>query len=234
MSINRQIGTRDWLHIIIIVLLIGLFAYIGREYLRVFGSLQGGGLYASAENLRFFILSYGHWGLIIMIGLHALHVVVSVIPSMLVQFAGGFIYNMGLGMLSGFIGITLGTACSFYLSRILGRRVVTLFVSEKNLLKLDSLAISPRTAQVLLLLYILPVPKDFIAYFAGLTKIRASRFFFISAVGRLPGMLIATYLGARVLERNYLLLGLATAACAALSLLSFIYREKILKKVMHG
>lgn len=218
---------RDWLHIVTILLLIGLFAYIGREYGQAFGPLKGGGLLASVENLRLFILSYGHWGLIIMVGLHTLHVIVSIIPSVLVQFTGGFIYGMGLGMLSGLIGIALGTACSFYLSRLLGRRVVTLFVSAQNLRKLDSLAISNRAALVLLLLFILPVPKDFIAYFAGLTNIRASRFFFISAAGRLPGMLIATYLGSHVLDRNYLLLGLVTAICSVVSLLSFIYREKI-------
>ncbi|MCL1976356.1 MAG: VTT domain-containing protein [Firmicutes bacterium] len=231
---KRQIGPRDWLSIVIILFLAGLFIYIGREYSRAFGSIQGGGLLFAAQNLRLFILSYGRLSLIIMIGLHALHVIVSVIPSVLVQFAGGFIYGMGIGMLCGFIGITIGTACSFYLSRLLGRRMVTLFVSEKKLHKLDSLAISPRTARVLLLLFILPVPKDFIAYFAGLTKISASRFFFISTVGRLPGMLIATYLGSHILERNYLLLGLITVVCVGLSILSFIYRERILQKMNHN
>jgi uncharacterized membrane protein YdjX (TVP38/TMEM64 family) len=222
---KRRLETRDLLSIVVILLLMWLFIYIGREY---FVSIKKGGILASAENLRLFILSYGRWGLVIMIGLHALHVIVSVIPSALVQFAGGLIYGMSLGMLSGFIGITAGTACSFYLSRLLGRRVVTLFVSEKNLQKLDELAVSDRTALVLLLLFILPVPKDFIAYCVGLTNIRAGLFFLIAAAGRLPGMLIATYLGSHLLERNYLLLGLAAAVCAAAARFSDFYREKIL------
>jgi len=228
MGVKRRLEIRDLLSIVVILLLIGLFIYIGGAYGKAFGHIKSGGLLATAENLRLFILSYGRWGLVIMIGFHTLHVIVSAIPSALVQFAGGLIYGMGLGMLSGFIGITVGTACSFYLSRLLGRRMVTLFVSEKNLQRLDGLAISDRTALVLLLLFILPVPKDFIAYCAGLTKIRAGSFFLISATGRLPGMLIATYLGSHLWERNYLLLGLAAAVCAAAALLSYFYRDRIL------
>jgi uncharacterized membrane protein YdjX (TVP38/TMEM64 family) len=228
MGVKRRLEIRDWLNIVALLLLLALFVCIGRAYSNAFGHMQGGGLLATAENLRLFILSYGRWGLAIMIGLHALHVIITVIPSGLVQFSGGLIYGMGLGMLSGFIGITLGSAVSFYLSRLLGRRVVTMFVSEKNLRKLDGLAVSDRTSLILLLLFILPVPKDFLAYLAGLTDMRAGRFLLISALGRLPGMLAATYLGAHLLQRDYLLLGLAVTACAAAALLAYIYRQKIL------
>jgi uncharacterized membrane protein YdjX (TVP38/TMEM64 family) len=210
------------------MLLILLSFYIGHEYVKTFGLVQAGGLLASAENLRLFILSYGRFGYAIMVALQALQVIVSFIPAALVLFASGFIYGTGLGMLSGIVGIALGTACSFYIARLLGRRVVTLFVSEKNLRKLDGLATGNRAALVLLLLFILPTPKDFLPYIAGLTNIRAGSFFLISAVGRLPGMLISAYLGAHILQRNYLLLGLMVAISAAAALLFFIYREKIL------
>jgi uncharacterized membrane protein YdjX (TVP38/TMEM64 family) len=228
MAFIRRLKPGDWLNIMAILLIIGLFAWVAREYGRAFGSFGGGGVLTVAQNLRLFILSYGRWGLAVMIGLHALHVIITVIPSGLVQFAGGFVYGMGLGMLSGFIGITLGTAVSFYLSRLLGRRAAALFVSEKNIRKLDSIAASPRTSLGFLLMFILPVPKDFLAYLVGLTSMRARRFFLISALGRLPGMFVATYVGAHLLERNYLFLGLVTAACAMVSLLAYIYRGKIL------
>ena len=229
MGIKRRLKTRDWLHIITILLLIGLLALIGRAYGKAFGHMQDGNLLLAAENLRLFILSYGRWGLAIMAGLHALHVLIAFIPAAMIQFVGGLIYGMGLGMLSGIIGVALGTAVSFYLSRLLGRRIVTLLLSEKTLHKLDGLAVSDRAAWVLLLLFILPVPKDFLAYLAGLTNIRACHFFLISAVGRLPGMFIATYLGAHILQRNYLLLGLAVVLCVATILLSYLYRDRILE-----
>lgn len=228
MGARRRLKARDWLNIIVILLLLGLFIWIAREYSRAFGHIWGGSLLESAQNLRSFVLSYGRWGLLTMICLHMLHVIVSVIPSVLVQFVGGLIYGMGLGMLSGFVGIALGSAVSFYLARLLGRRVVALFVSEKSLSKLDRLAGSDKALLVLLLLFILPVPKDFIAYVAGLSNMRAGSFFFVSLTGRLPGMLIATYLGSHLLERNYLLLGLGVALCAAAALLSYIFRAKIL------
>jgi len=229
MGIKRRLEARDWLNIIAILLLIGLSIVIARAYGRVFGGVQEGGLLAQAENLRLFILSYGRWGLLIITALHWLQVVVAIIPSVMVQFVGGLIYGMGLGMLTGLVGINLGTAVSFYLSRLLGRRVVTLFVSDKDLHKLDGLITSDTGTLLLLLLFILPTPKDFIAYFAGLTDMRASRFLLISAVGRLPGMFVATYLGSHLLTRNYLLLGLVVVLCCAVGLLSFIFRDRIWK-----
>jgi len=232
MGVKRRLEIRDWLSIAAILLLIGMFVWIGRAYISAFGVEQGGDALATAENLRLFILSYGNFGLLILLGLQVLQVIVSVIPSALMLFVGGYIYGIGLAMLSGIIGVAIGTACAFYLARLLGRRVVTLFVSEKDLQKLDGLATGKRAGLVLLLLFILPVPKDFLPYIAGLTKIRPGSFFLISAVGRLPGMLISAYLGAHLLQRNYLLLGLVTAACAIVALFFYFYREKIMG-VMH-
>ena len=228
MGVKKRLELGDWLSIIAILLLIGLFAWIGHAYFSAFGYQRGGGLAAAAENLRLFILSYGNLGLLVLLGLQVLQVIVAAIPSALVLFAGGFIYGLGWAMVSGVVGVALGTACAFYLARLLGRRVVALFVSEKHLQKLDSLATGERAGLALLLLFILPVPKDFLPYLAGLTKIRPASFFLISAVGRLPGMLISAYLGAHIMQRDYVLLGLLVALSAAAALLSYIYRGKIM------
>ncbi|MCL1816588.1 MAG: VTT domain-containing protein [Clostridiales bacterium] len=228
MGVKRKPAPKDWFNIIVIILLIGLFMWLFQKYVQTVGYFDSKDPLSAANNLRLFILTFGHVGFAVMIGLHALHVIVSVIPSVVVQFTGGLVYGMGLGMLSGLIGIIIGTFVSFYLSRLLGRRVVALFVSKEKLQKIDTLANSAKVSLVLLLLFILPVPKDFLAYLAGLTKIKASLFFLISTIGRLPGMLIATYLGSHLLQRHFPLLGLIVAACAITALFSLIYREKLM------
>lgn len=225
---KRKPEKRDWLNIILILILVGLFIWIGTNYVKTFGEVNTGDLLSSAKNLQQFILSYGNAGLLVMVFFHMLHVILSFIPSVIVQFVGGLIFGMPAGMITGIIGIAIGTAVSFYLSRFLGRRVVTLFVSEKNISKLEGLLSSNTSAIVLLLLFILPTPKDFFAYFIGLTNMKASKFFLISAIGRLPGMIVATYLGAHVFDRNYVLLISIVVASSILCLLLVIFKDKIL------
>ena len=231
MKLKRKPQMRDYLNIAAILILIGLFIWIGIAYSNTIGEMKTGDLLSTAENLRDYILSFGNAGILVIILLHILQVVVSAIPSVLVQFAGGLIYGMGIGMITGLIGIPIGTAISFYLSRFLGKRVVTLFVSEKDIDKIEALVSSNTSALVLLILFILPTPKDFLAYFVGLTNMKAFKFFLISAVGRLPGMLMATYLGAHIFDRNYVLIVSVVVFCSIFTLLVFIYKNKILSLI---
>lgn len=225
---KRKIEARDILNISVILLLIGLFAWIGVNYASTFGKLDYSDLIGSAENMRQFILSYGNTAIVMILFMHLIQVVISFIPSVLVQFVGGMIFGMGMGMLTGIIGIAAGTAISFYLTRLLGRRVMTLFISEQNIQKIESFFAGEMSSLVLLVLFILPTPKDFFAYFVGLTNMKASRFFILSAVGRLPGMLVATYLGAHVFDRNYVMIAIIAVASSSLFLVLMLFRDKIL------
>ena len=228
MKLTRKPEKKDWLSICGIILLLGIFVWVGFKYFDVYHELKGDGLVATAENLKTAILSYGNAGLIVIVFLHMLHVIISVIPASLIQFAGGLIYGIPIGMAVGIIGVAAGTAASFYLSRRLGRRVVTLFVGEKTINKMDGIISNDMSVLVLLILYIIPFPKDFIAYFIGLTNMKALRFFIISAVGRLPGMFVATYLGANVLERNPTLLIIVGSVTLAALVLFYVFKNRLL------
>ena len=228
MKLKREPEKKDWLSIIFILLLLGIFTRFSIEYFSRFGGIPGNDLLSTGENLQRFVLSYGDTGVLVIVLLHILQVVLSVIPSAIVQFVGGMIYGMGLGMLLGIIGVAVGTAISFYLSRYLGQRVVSLLVSDQHLHQFEGLISNNISEIVLLILFILPFPKDLLAYLIGLTNMRAAKFFSISAVGRLPGMLVATYLGSHILERNFVLIISAAVACSMLFLLMAAYKNKIL------
>ncbi|MCL2155790.1 MAG: VTT domain-containing protein [Leptospirales bacterium] len=228
MKFIRKPEKRDWLSICIILALLGLFIWVGFKYYSIYEELKGDGFIATAKNLQEAILSYGNAGLLVIVFLHSLHVIISVIPAALIQFAGGLIYGIPIGMAVGIIGVAAGTAVSFCLSRFLGRRILTLFMSDKTIDKMDSLISNDMSTIALLILFIIPFPKDFIAYFIGLTNMGAFRFFMISAIGRLPGMFIATYLGANVIDNN-LTLTIIVGSITLIALLFFyFFKDRVL------
>ena len=228
MKFTRKPEKKDWLSVCVILILLACFIWIGFKYISIYDELKGDGLISTAKNLQKAILSYGRAGLLVIVLLHALHVIVSVIPAALIQFAGGLIYGIPVGMAVGIIGVTAGTAVSFCLSRFLGRRILTLFMSDKTINKMDRLISNDMSYITLLILFIIPFPKDFIAYFVGLTSMSAFRFFMISAIGRLPGMFVATYLGSNVIDSNLTLtitVGLITLTAL---LLFYFFKDKLL------
>ncbi|MCL1803805.1 MAG: VTT domain-containing protein [Eubacteriaceae bacterium] len=228
MKLKRKPDITDYINIVVILLLTALSIWLGIGYTRMFGKADMKDPVGSAENLRDFVLSFGSTGFAVVVLLHIIQVVVSYIPSVLVQFVGGMIYGVPVGMLTSLIGIPLGTAIAFYLARILGRKILTLFVSQKNIDKMESIFTSDTSSIVLLILFVLPTPKDFIAYFVGLTNMKASKFFLISVIGRLPGMLIATYLGAHIFERNYAFIAAVVLLCAIFTAVVYRYKDNVI------
>ncbi|MCL2496704.1 MAG: VTT domain-containing protein [Clostridiales bacterium] len=228
MKLKRKPEAKDWLNIALIILFITAVVWLGKEYAVTFGAVSGGDLAASAEHLRQLLLSYGDIGVLVLILLHILHIVICIIPAVIVQFGGGVVYGMIIGMLAGYAGIFIGTVISFYLSRFLGRRIITLFISANSIDKLDSMISGSTTAIALFLLFLIPFPKDMISYFIGLSKMKFGKFIVINLLGRTPGMLIATYLGAHIFGKNYALIALLIVICLLLCIITYLYRGKII------
>lgn len=226
MKLKRKPEKQDYISAVILVALIAIFAWLWTKYSDSIGALSGGDLISSAENLKKLILSYGNAGVLVLIFLHILQVLISVIPAAIVQIAGGLIYGIPFAVITGIIGVFIGTAITFYMSRLLGRRFVTLFVSEKNLDELEKRLSSNTSSLVLFLLYVIPFPKDFIAYFVGLTGMKASKLLLISTIGRIPGMFVAAYLGSNLISRNYIPLIAVTVFCCVSFIVAYIYKDK--------
>jgi uncharacterized membrane protein YdjX (TVP38/TMEM64 family) len=237
--LKRKIEVSDVVRMAGIAVFIGLVAWAAVLYTRSFGEVtaaDGAGnflqnLQASGIKMKDYIaVQYPKTGLLIMLFLQILHVVVSAIPAAIISFASGMVYGMWGGMLISIVGTAMGTAVSFYLARLLGRRVLTLFVSEKNIAKMEKMIDGNTSTFVLLVLFIIPSPKDFFSYFIGLTNMKASKYFLISAAGRIPGMLITTYLGTVALNQdpNYALIIGCTVFAVVVSIFSFTFKNKIM------
>ena len=245
--LKRKIEVGDVIRIAGILIFTGLAVWITILFTRYFGEYTAGNeasgtflenllsgkyldnLMGSAQNLANDLANkYGAYTVFILTFLQFLQVVISAIPAAITSFASGMIYGVWGGLLISMVGTAIGTALTFYLTRLLGRRVLTLFISQKNIDKMEGFMDGNMSTLVMLIIFIIPSPKDFFPFFVGLTNMKAWKFFLISAIGRIPGMFLTAYLGATVANRNWGLLIGATIFAIVLSASFVIFNNKIM------
>ena len=155
------------------------------------------------EAFRAEIAHYGIGGKLIFVGLMALQVILAPIPGHPFEVVGGYCFGILGGVILTSLGALLGSVLAFWVSRLLGAKAVKTFYNDEKLQKLSFLKTSERRDALAFLFFLIPgVPKDMLAYFMGLTKMKASKFMLISTVGRLPGIFIAVLGGAALGERS--------------------------------
>ncbi|MCL1807164.1 MAG: VTT domain-containing protein [Oscillospiraceae bacterium] len=202
---------------------------MGWLYVKEFGSFSGS-LSEKAERFREVVLSYGNKGVAALIVLHIVQDVVSVIPAAVAQFAGGMIYGLWMGVFTATVGIAISTAINFYATRLLGRRMVSLFVSEKMINRAEAIMAGGVSSLVIFILFVIPFPKTMIVYFVALTQYKAWKLFLLSAVGRLPGMILSTYAGTAIMSGKTPLI-IALSFCAVSGLVLVIFRKRIMNAI---
>ena len=236
-ELKRKIETPDIIRMIGIAVLLGLLIWGGIFYTRTFlssGESSGNFLdnmrYSGLHLQEIIVDQQPILGFMIMMFLQIMPVIISAVPSSLTSFVGGMIYGFGGGMFITVVGAMIGSSISFFLARLLGRRVLTLFVSRKNIEKIEGMIDGSTSTFVLLFLYIIPSPKDFFSYFLGLTNMKFWKFFTISAVGRIPGMVVTVYFGTLALgeDPNWTLIVTVTAIAAVVSVLSVVFSKQII------
>ena len=163
----------------------------------------------------------------ILVGLYVAQTIAAPIPGQALNFAAGYIFGLGPGLLYSWIGLSLGTTLAILLARYAGRPLVRRLVKAQTLEKLDRLA-AGRGLLFFLLVFLLPgLPDDVACFVAGLTSLPVPALIAVSAFGRLPSLITAVWLGAyaeRLPWQGWAILGLL-AAGAALSI--WRYGERI-------
>ena len=236
-KLKRKVETPDIIRMVGIAILVCLLVWGGVYYTRTF--LGSGGdsgsflenLQASALGMRAFIVEERPAvGFAFIMFLQIMPVIISAVPSSLTSFVGGMIYGFWGGMFVTVVGAMIGSTISFFLARILGRRVLTLFVSRRNIDKIEKMLGGNTSTFILLFLYAIPSPKDFFSYFLGLTNMRFIKFALISAIGRIPGMVVTVYFGTLALgeEPNWALIIIVTSVAAVVSALVMVFSKKII------
>ncbi|HNP60381.1 MAG TPA: TVP38/TMEM64 family protein [Nitrospirales bacterium] len=154
-------------------------------------------------------------------GLMALAVIISPIPSLPLDIAAGAVFGPLLGAMYAVIGAEVGAITSFYIGRAVGREVLTRLL-HINIAFCEKCS-DRHLAIFVFLSRLIPIFSfDLISYGAGLTNMSIRVFALVTFLGMIPPTLALTYAGSYVGSGTWLTVVLGLAMVALLLLIPSI------------
>ncbi|SHH79909.1 Uncharacterized membrane protein YdjX, TVP38/TMEM64 family, SNARE-associated domain [Clostridium collagenovorans DSM 3089] len=188
--------------------------------------------FSDFETVRNFINKYENHSVLVFIILQILQVVIFAIPGEVIQISGGYLFGYLWGFVYSLIGITLGSAICFFIARTLGKKFVGKIISKEKILYYEEKLNSNRYRIGLFILYLIPgVPKDLLAYVAGISKISLSDFLMLSTIARIPALFLSSYFGSKVIERDMKSLIIVGIIVVIILVMTFIKKDKIMSYI---
>ncbi|MCS7179472.1 MAG: VTT domain-containing protein [Anaerolineae bacterium] len=188
-----RFGTRLSLHRSL-VLLIGVFLLLLSA-----GTVAGLVLHrwlTDRQAVQSWVVALGPWGPLGSILLNAAQVLLAPVPGQIFGLINGYLYGVARGTLYSWLGVQLGSALAMGLGRWLGRPLITRLVGAARLERWDRLA-RRRGPAFFLLVFILPfLPDDVACFLIGLSPLSIPSMWLLAGVGRLPGLVVANWVGA--------------------------------------
>ena len=146
-------------------------------------------------------------------------------PDSVLVIAGGMIFGLGKGIILTSIGSFLGASVSFYISRILGQRIVNKFIKGKwvNFEKFSKQS----GLLVILMLRLIPLfPFKVVSYSAGLTNMSFKDFTLATVIGSIPGIVVYTNLGDQATDLGSKGFYMSIVLVVLLFILSFFLKKR--------
>ena len=179
-------------------------------------------------NLPEFIMQYKGYAAAVLIGIQILQVIICVIPGQPIQLAASYLFGVLKGYLISIIGAVIGAFIAFYIARILGKDALETIFGKEKVNDYHRKLNSGKGLTAVLLIYLIPgVPKDLVAYVAGVSDMRISPFLIVSTIGRSPGMLGSLLTGYFLSSRNYAAIGILAAVTAVILIICFVKRKQL-------
>jgi uncharacterized membrane protein YdjX (TVP38/TMEM64 family) len=176
------------------------------------------------ERVRQWLHEFGPLAPLSSVALNAAQVVVAPVPGQVIGLANGYLFGVLWGTFYSVIGLTLGSALAMGLGRWLGRPIVERFVPPEELARWDHLA-QRRGPIFFLLVFLLPLVPDDVACFAvGFSPLSIPYILAIAIVGRLPGLIFTSWLGANASALSPV--GLTLIIFGAVILAGFVLRYR--------
>jgi uncharacterized membrane protein YdjX (TVP38/TMEM64 family) len=220
------VGKKKKLFLIVLgFILLVLIGYFIQQSLRI-----------DVGQLKEFILSLGVFGPLMIIFLVIVSMVVSPIAAFPIWLASLALYGFWPTLIYVLLANNLGSVINFYISRCWGRPVVTKFVGQKGMEKIDEIA-EVVGLEILILGRVLGgASGDYLSYAAGLTKIEFKPYILITIFGTIPPITLNILLIYRALVINpiYLILLAAIGYPLAFLLPVLIYRRRIKSVSQNG
>lgn len=185
----------------------------------------------SQEAFRDYINSFGFMGWLVLLLLQILQVFVALIPGELLESAAGYAFGPIVGTAICYLGVAIGSAIIFFLTRRFGVKLVEIFVSRDKINELRFINTEKKRNTLIFLIFFIPgTPKDLITYFVGLTDIKFATFLGISLVARIPSVVSSTFGGHLIGEEKYIGAVILYGLTALLSLAGLLIYNKLKDK----
>ncbi|MCK4414744.1 MAG: TVP38/TMEM64 family protein [Candidatus Eisenbacteria sp.] len=153
-------------------------------------------LFRDRQTLQTFLDRQGAWAPVALIALQVAQVVAAPIPGHLLAVASGFFFGPWLGTLYTVVGVGIGSTIALGLARWLGRPLIERMVPPGALARIDVWA-AQRGPLFFFLFFLLPfLPDDLACFAVGLSPLPLLWMLLIIILARLPGHLIAAWIGA--------------------------------------
>jgi uncharacterized membrane protein YdjX (TVP38/TMEM64 family) len=203
---------------LVVVGVAGLWLFV-REYLPIL---------TDSAALRRFVDSWGVLGPLAFIAVQAIQVIVAPIPGQITAFASGYLFGSVLGTVYSIVGVTVGSAIAFWLSRRYGRPFVASVVRDDLLARFDGVVDDAGGVGLFVIFLVPGLPDDVLCFVGGLTDIDLWKLVAISFFGRLPAYVLVNVSGSGLANED---LGLTVVTLLLLlvgSVWGFLNRERLL------
>lgn len=149
------------------------------------------GLLSSKEILINKIKSYGFIAPLIFILIQIVQVIFPVIPGGASCLAGVFAFGPIFGFVYNYIGLTIGSICSFFISKKCGLPLIKKLFKEETINKYLNYIKQDKFDKVFFWGIFIPgAPDDLLCYIAGLTKMKFQTFITIIIIGKPLALLL--------------------------------------------
>ena len=138
---------------------------------------------------------FGVLGPVVYMLILASTIIFTLLPSVIVDIAGGLAFGVLLGTVYTMLGGMLGATVNFYVARRLGRHFVERRLGQQAMNQIDGLA-DRMGAKLIFLTRLIPLFNfDWVSYAAGLTRISFKTYAVASALGMLLPVIGIVYVG---------------------------------------
>lgn len=187
-------------------------------------------LFEIGEQLRAELPKYGMLAPFIYTLFYALQIVVAPVPGAAMSYTAGFLFGPIPAAVYSMVGILIGGAIAFTAGRRLGWPLVEKLAPANWIERWRNL--SAVNSSVTWFLLMLAPTADVFYFIAGLTKLSFRRFMLIVLIGRTPGILLSSFVGANVETFGVQWIGILIGAMLLIALAGNWLRQRIEKRAL--
>lgn len=156
------------------------------------------------EKFRQWVDQNGVWSRLAFMGMMALQIIIAIIPGEPLEIGAGYAFGAVEGTLLCLAGAVCGSMLIFVLVRRFGVRLVEVFFPREKIQGMKFMQNARRLNLLVFLIMLIPgTPKDLIAYFMGLTRMKLSTWLLITATARIPSVITSTIGGNALGVQDY-------------------------------